>query len=531
MKQSLTELQTMCDRSHGELRARTALARAFLEREDFNEAAEVLEGSEREIADPTQMVRVKALIGARRIGDAEELLWRLTTVMPQASRLLSVYAELGTAQEKWGTAGNLFRRADNCGAGGRREIGMCRACIGAAGDWQGALYRLKRWIADDDSARQVLGFTLASDGQVDQAEECLSGPSTCSLVGLIGRGMCDEAHGRFGAALEWYKTALSRYPSEPLLAVRCLLVYLSQGDIGTARNHYRIHAERIRLGWGHGSPYRGLAPRWNGEESCGRTILLHCPVGFGDTFLFARFVRYFADRGATVLLECRKSLLSILCSCTGVSRVVERYDDLPSIDFEADLRELFLMVDLPIDSIGYQAPYLDPSRVLISRWRNRLERTLAIQSVAGIVMASSSGTGGKGSYTCKSIPQAVLDGVALCGWTLLSLQPATSQSNRSGEIKQIEAPVIDFGDTASIIRQLECVISVDSAVAHLAGALNARTLVGLPYSAGWRWTGSSSRTQWYQNMSLFRQKRPGEWGPVVAEMIHTMAGRVSVPIQ
>jgi len=260
-------------------------------------------------------------------------------------------------------------------------------------------------------------------------------------------------------------------------------------------------------------------PEWRGEDISGKTILIHHEQGLGDSIQFVRFVQQVQERAGQVILEVPANLLALYGqSIQGVT--LATYDEpLPSFDVHIAMMSLPLVLGVTVDKVPAPIPYLhaDPARV--EKWRDRIPQGgLRI----GIVWQGKPGTGvDKGrSYTLDQLaPVARVPGV-----TLISLQKGygLDQLDRMPDGMKVETlgPDFDEGpgaflDTAAVMQHLDLIISSDTSVAHLAGALGCPVWVPLKFSPDWRWMVERADSPWYpQTMRLFRQSTPGDWAGV-----------------
>ncbi len=259
-------------------------------------------------------------------------------------------------------------------------------------------------------------------------------------------------------------------------------------------------------------------PRWDGRaDITGRTILLQCEQGLGDTIQFARYAPLVAQRGARVIFEVQKPLFRLFGSLAGLEKVIAQGDDPPAFDFHIPLLSLALAFGTTLESIPSQVPYLHASGVA--------------NASVGLCWAGNSNYSNDHN---RSVPLSVLQPlVDLDGARFVSLQKnfrsgdeeflakrkhVDTYSDRSGK---------DFADTATLVAGLDLVITVDTAVAHLAGALGRPVWILLPFSAHWAWLRGREDSPWYPTARLFRQSRSGDWDSVVSRVAGALTERFS----
>ncbi len=267
-------------------------------------------------------------------------------------------------------------------------------------------------------------------------------------------------------------------------------------------------------------------PMWDGSSLEGQTILVHAEQGFGDTFQFVRYLPLLAEMGARVVLECSGSLKSLLAGVPGVSAVVVSGEPLPDFDCHLPIMSLPDRCGTTLDSIPVSVPYVFPSPESLASWADKFETVDTLR--VGLVWAGRKRP--DPNRTCpfeNFAPLADIPGV-----TFYSLQLKNEMSGSPGgrhvlELVDFTADIEGFADTAALIANLDLVISIDTGVAHLSGALGKETWVLLPFAADWRWMLDREDSPWYPAMSLFRQQAPGDWSAVLAAVKSALLARLA----
>jgi tetratricopeptide (TPR) repeat protein len=264
-------------------------------------------------------------------------------------------------------------------------------------------------------------------------------------------------------------------------------------------------------------PDRGFdRPLWDGGATEGRILLIHAEQGFGDTLQFCRYLPL-AAAGRRVVLEIQPPLLSLLAGLPGLERIVAQGDPLPDFDLHCPLISLPHALRTGADTMPEAIPYLaaDPGRV--AAWRPRVAALPGLR--VGLVW------GGNADYPNdrnRSIALARLQPLAsVSGVSFVSLQkgPPANQAPPDGlMLIDWTAELHDFGDTAALIETLDLVISVDTAVAHLAGALGKPVWLLNRFDTCWRWAQGSGDKPWYPSLRQFRQPSPGAWDAAIDQM-------------
>jgi Tetratricopeptide repeat/Glycosyltransferase family 9 (heptosyltransferase) len=265
-------------------------------------------------------------------------------------------------------------------------------------------------------------------------------------------------------------------------------------------------------------------PEWQGESFIGRTLLLFSEQGIGDVLQFIRYLPTVAAKGGAIVLQVQDTLVPLLRCLQGVT-VVPRGAPLPPLDLQLPLMDLPHVFGTTLDSIPADGPYLyaDPEKV--EMWRRDFRDVAALK--VGIVWTGNPAH--RGDRYRSLTADAVLPRLVMPGVQLYSLQK---------ELRPADVPVLaglgsdvidlaprlgDFADTAAAVAALDLVISVDTSVVHLAGAMGRPTWGMLPYAQDWRWLRDREDTPWYPSMRLFRQRAPQAWAGVIARLSAELA--------
>jgi Tfp pilus assembly protein PilF len=262
-------------------------------------------------------------------------------------------------------------------------------------------------------------------------------------------------------------------------------------------------------------------PRWDGSEIKGKTILVHAEQGFGDTIHFLRYCSQVKHvSGARVVLECHPELIPLFRGADGIDQFIP-FSTAPlagAVDYQIPLMSLPLVFQTSLDTIPRATPYLHAEPSLIQEWRKRLaaaQRHLKI----GVVW---SGNPAHRNDRNRSMDPALLEVLGACETVAFYALQQKPQSAEAGQLKSLSFrgafDNLTFADTAAILSNLDLVISVDTAVAHVAGALGRPVWTLLPFAPDWRWMLHRSDTPWYPTMRLFRQPRLNDWPSVLKQV-------------
>jgi tetratricopeptide (TPR) repeat protein len=317
--------------------------------------------------------------------------------------------------------------------------------------------------------------------------------------------------GQWDAARANYERAIALRPDYPEPHVSRSFLSLLHGNLEDGWIDYEW-----RFKMGAGTKRRFVQPLWLGNESiAGRTILLYSEQGLGDALQFCRYAKVVADLGASVILQVRKPLKSLLAGVQGASQVITGGDLMPRFDCRCPLMSLPLAFKTTLDTIPVASRYLTSNPVKVDKWLARLGSSP--KSRIGLVW---SGNPAFSLDRKRSIALTELLRHLPVGPQYVSLQKELTTLDRltiqaHGGILQFADELNDFSDTASLCECLDLVISVDTAVAHLSGAMGKKTWILLPSVPDWRWLLNREDSPWYPSVRLYRQRGRGDWGGVL----------------
>ena len=323
------------------------------------------------------------------------------------------------------------------------------------------------------------------------------------------------AQNRTAGAIASYRRALGYNPALAEVQYYESLEHLRLGDFATG---WRQHEWRwLRR---DAAPFRRnfAQPIWLGGESLKqKTILLHADQGMGCALQFVRYVPLVAELGAEVVVEVQRPLLSLIKQMPGASGVYARGDPLPPFDRHCPLMMLPLAFGTTLDSIPARVPYIPVPSIEVA---GLLDKTAGAAPSVGLVWA---GNAAHANDHNRSIPlRRLLPPLERRGVNFVSLQ----QPLRDGDARILDAAGVrrvgerlqDFAETAAVVSRLDLVITVDTAVAHLAGALGKPVWVLLSFATDWRWFLARDDSPFYPTARLFRQPAPGDWDTVASRV-------------
>jgi tetratricopeptide (TPR) repeat protein len=368
-------------------------------------------------------------------------------------------------------------------------------------------------------ALNMLGSVFHVVGRFEAAEECyrkalVLKPGTLSVLNNLGA--LYQSQERFAESITVLRQALAIDPSYADGHWNLALSLLACGDYREGWQEYEWRFKKSNP-----VPERHFTrPQWDGSPLEGGTILLHCEQGFGDTIQFIRYATLVARQGGRVVVECQSPALKrLVAGVEGVSAVVAATEPLPFFDFHAPLLSLPLIFRTMLADIPAELPYLHADPGEVATWGARLGSSTALK--VGLVWAGRRNLALNRKRTCNLDSFAPL--AAVRDTIFYSLQVGDGAEQAAAppagmRLEDLTQHIRDFADTAALIANLDLVISIDTAVAHLAGAMGKPTWLLLPPAADWRWQADSKGTPWYPGMRLFRQSTAGGWQEVMGSV-------------
>jgi hypothetical protein len=260
-------------------------------------------------------------------------------------------------------------------------------------------------------------------------------------------------------------------------------------------------------------------PRWDGTPLSGGSVLIARDGGFGDAIQFWRFVLSAKARTGRVVLACAPELATLAQTLAGVDEIRVSdgaSDDAPDVDAYIPLCALPAVLRIERAQIARPVPYLRADPVAVERMRERIGREPGRRNV-GLVWAGNPDFAGDAQRSTHLARLAPLFTAAGLRWVSLQTGVRAQEPAPFGSLlARIELGLDDFAQTAAALKALDLLVTTDTAIAHLAGALGVPTIVMLPYAADWRWGIDRAESPWYPSLRLVRQARPGDWEELAA---------------
>ncbi len=504
-----------------------------------------------------------------------QAVFRPPTSAQAASRSYFVHGTQLLGQKRNSEAERYFREAVRLNPDDADVLNNLGTAVweqGRASEAMAYYLRARQLKPNDYGILNNLGIVLWEQGRPDRAiplyRKALElEPNAFDTQMNLGVSLSDM--GQFDDALDWLRSALALRPDSADAWDNLGMTLARQNLWQEAMAHYdkaielrpefgEAHRNRA-LGWlAHGDFERGWPeaewrlkcrnppgfrvskPRWTGEHLGGKTILLHWEQGLGDTLQFIRFAPQVAERGGRVWVLSQPSLVRLVARSSAVERVFDGTTPLPPFDVHAPLMSVPAIVGTTLSSLP-QSPYLSADGATIEQWRPVLARSLGVADPASVYKIGIAWQGNPDNKIdrWRSFPLELLEPLArIPGVRLISLQkgPGVEQLTALGgrfpvaeldiRIAGLE-PRRDFLDTAAIMTLLDMVVTPETAVAHLAGALGVKCWVALCRAGDWRWMVDGDQCPWYSRLRLFRQTTMGAWEDVFQRMARTLHEEVS----
>lgn len=401
-----------------------------------------------------------------------------------------------------------------------------------------------------------LGEILSKSGRYAEAVEryrrALSikpdAPETCNSLGNALDNL-----GRTAEAIKYYKKAIRLRPGHAGAYTNLGTAYYEDRQLALAEKHYRQALEIepdfteavfnmalvnllkgdlekgwpgyekrfYRSDWNANYPFRFDQPKWDGTPFDGQKLLVHDEQGLGDTLQFVRYLERVKTLGGTVLFETRRPFLELLKKAKGIDRLVERTaDGKPAVDFDlyCPLLSLPGLFSTSLDSIPARVPYIEANPEKAALWSRRMDGQVF---KVGVVW-SGNPTHFRGLNRSVSLDAFArlfqIPGVCFYSFQKGKTALDAARYQEAGLLENLGELFADFSDTAAAMENMDLVISIDTSVAHLAGAMGKPVWVLLAYASDWRWLTGRSDSPWYPTMRLFRQEKRNDWASVLDDV-------------
>ncbi len=337
----------------------------------------------------------------------------------------------------------------------------------------------------------------------------------CSAAAYNNRGNILRELGEHQAAIQSFTKALTLQPDFIDTHMNLAICYLATGAFVQG---WRQYEWRWKLPQIAKTKREFKQPQWNGKDSLrGKSILIYAEQGFGDTIQFCRYLKVVHDRGGRVIFEVQKPLLALLRDLPGIDDILPEGSALPHFDLHCPLMTLPGVLKTTLATIPTRGQYIFSNPDAVARWREKLPSN----SLPRIGICWSGNPKQENdrnrSMSLREFVEALPPGAHY-----VSLQKEMSPDDECflatrPDITHLGGLINDFAETAALIELVDAVVSVDSSVAHLAGAMNKNLCLLLAFNACWRWLTRRQDSPWYHSAILYRQQRIGDWASVLSD--------------
>jgi tetratricopeptide (TPR) repeat protein len=504
-----------------------------------------------------QLDEARALIGARRLDDAISLLTQVCSKKAQDSRALHMFGVAKALQGDKEAAEQLLRKARTLkpnAADILTDLGSILILRQKHGEAVDVLEKARRRDPQSQLAIFYHGVALMNLKRLDEALvifETLASRDPQNVAYAQNRATILGQLARFDEAEIAVEAVLRKQPSmtEALLVKSVVALNRANFDEASAildriiasapehaeamhnRAHIKLLTGQMEQGWrDYEARWGKIGPKpavykvaeWNGEPVGGRSILVHCEQGLGDAIQFCRYARILREQGADVTLVAPPRMHAILRTLSPDIRIVGEKPHSQEFDFQSPLMSLPLKMKTTAAHIPCWTSYLsaDPERVLL--WKHKLAAAEGFR-----IGISWQGNPASPADQGRSVPLRFFEPLSRHpSVRLISLQTTVGTEQLKSLPAGMHVETLDdfdegpdaFADTAAVMANLDLVITSDTAVAHLAGALGRPTWVPLKRIPDWRWLLDRADSPWYPTMKLYRQEHAGDWAKVFARM-------------
>jgi tetratricopeptide (TPR) repeat protein len=323
--------------------------------------------------------------------------------------------------------------------------------------------------------------------------------------------------GRPGEAIASYRKAIALAPDLIDAHYNIATTLLAEGDLQAGWTEFEWRWKTVYMA---GSQRTFKQAQWTGEPARGQTLLIYAEQGFGDSLQFCRYATLAAKRGLRVILEVQAPLVRLLRTLPGVDQVMALGEPLPDFDVHCPMMSLPLAFATTVETIPGSAAYLRADPMQVAVWQTRLDGMPQRGPRIGLVWAGSAMLTADRRRSIN--PEKLAPLFRLSGFHFFSVQKSGQAAPSDFPLTDYMDEMDDFADTAALIANLDLVISVDTAVAHLAAALGKPVWLLDRFDHDWRWLTGRRDSPWYPTLRLYRQPQRGDWDAVLAEVLHDL---------
>jgi tetratricopeptide (TPR) repeat protein len=466
--------------------------------------------------------RSALLLEAKRYAEALESSRRGLMLRPNDVNLL---ANQGSALYKLNRPQEAFLSYESALQADSNDVAIwvgCGTALEALNRPEDALAHYEKALSLDPAHAEALRSKASALLRLNQIEAALENCRRSlemqpeNVEALVTQSCILGACNRQSDAIRACEDALRIDPQHAIARFNRAVSWLVLGEFGKGWAEYEWRWKKDEVL--SAQPVRQFKqPLWLGAEDLhGKTILLHAEQGLGDTIQFGCYAKLVSARGASVVLEVQKGLKSLMQGVAGVNWVIEQGEALPAFDYHTPLMSLPLAFKTSLETIPAETAYLRSDAAWVEKWKGKLGDKRKPR--VGLVWSGNKDH--KNDHN-RSIPLEMLSRIFVDDVEFVSLQKEVREQDKraleQGPVKHYGEELKDFMDTAGLVANMDLVISVDTSVAHLVGALGKPLWVLLPYSPDFRWLLDREDSPWYPSARLFRQPKIGDWDSVTAK--------------
>lgn len=401
------------------------------------------------------------------------------------------------------------------------NLGLTYRLLGDDVNALDSLHKAIELKPDYTEALDNLGSLLRKQGRLVEACELynkavINDPGYASGYNNLGNTLRDL--GQLDAAIRNYKRALKINPDQPEAHNNLGLIYLLTGEFSNGWQEYQW---RHKIAGGPQIADHLRKPKWDGAAFAERTLYVYPEQGFGDVIQFSRYIPIVAKLGGRIIYRVSPKLFGLVDQIDGVDVVNSETEPEPEdydYDYHISLMDLPRLLKTTVTTIPDTCPYLDTDTKLVTSWAKHFDKSHSLK--IGLVWAGQPQH--ENDHNRSINPNLLRRLGEVPGASLYSLQVGKSGQAESvfgDTISDLSTNINTFSDTAAAMKNLDLIISADTATAHLAGAIGCPIWTLLPFTPDWRWLLGRADSPWYPTMTLIRQPVPGDWASVIDVVI------------
>jgi Tfp pilus assembly protein PilF len=462
---------------------------------------------------------------AGNVAAAEPVYRKVLAAQPRNPDALYLLGLLTQATRRYAESAELFQRAVNEQPNNAKylvNLGLSSGGMGL-GQTERAIEAFRKAVAIDANIPEAwsnLGNEFRNSARFDEAIECYERalklrPNFADAQCNLGVAL-QETRPTLGPAIEAFENAIGMDPNFATAHWNLGFSLLLLGDLSRGLPEYEWR-------WKTGTvviPRQIRRPQWDGAYLNGRRIFLHAEQGLGDTIHMSRFIPLISQLGGIVILECPAPLIPLLQGLPGLTQIVAAGDRPPDFDVHCPLMSLPLVFKTTLKTIPRSVPYLYPDETLRADWARKIPAEASHPRI-GLVWAGQPSNKNDRNRSLRLEQFASF--AAAKNARFYSVQKGTASEQTKNPppglaITDFTSDIHSFADTAAMIANLDLVITVDTSVAHVAGAIGRPVWILIPFRPDWRWMLDRDDSPWYPTMRIFRQKVRGDWPDVISRV-------------